>query len=48
MQRLTSKLMARLPYAEAAEVLAEVGGIVVSTTSSWRIGQTWGQRLQPN
>ena len=46
LQRLTSKSVARLPYAEAVEVLAEVGGIRVSPSSSWRIGQTWGQRLQ--
>jgi len=44
--RLTSKLVARLPYAEALEVLAEVGGIAVSLSSGWRIGQAWGQRLQ--
>lgn len=44
--RLTSKLVARLPYAEAVEVLAEVGGISVSLSSGWRIGQAWGQRLQ--
>jgi len=43
---LTSKLVARLPYAEALEVLAEVGGIAVSLSSGWRIGQAWGQRLQ--
>jgi len=44
--RLTSKLVGRLPYAEAMEVLEEVGGISVSLSSGWRIGQAWGQRLQ--
>lgn len=31
---------------EAVEVLAEVGGVAVSQSSGWRIGQVWGQRLQ--
>jgi hypothetical protein len=43
---LLSKLVARLPYAAASEVLAEVGGIAVSPSSGWRIAQDWGARLQ--
>jgi len=36
----------RLPYEVACEVLAEVGGVQVSTSSNWRIGQRWGGAFQ--
>jgi transposase len=44
--RLMTKLVARLPYAEAAEVLEEIGGVWVAPSSGWRIAQAWGARMQ--
>jgi hypothetical protein len=43
---MVTKLVARLPYAEAAEVLAEVGGIRIAPSSGWRIAQEWGAQFQ--
>lgn len=45
MQKLTW-LDGRLPFETACEVLVEVGGVQVSTSSNWRIGQRWGQAFQ--
>jgi hypothetical protein len=44
--RMITRLVARLPYAETAEVLEEVGGIGVAPSSGWRIAQEWGARFQ--
>jgi hypothetical protein len=44
--QLVTKLVARLPYAEAAEVLQEIGGVWVAPSSGWRIAQEWGARFQ--
>lgn len=41
-----TKLVARLPYAEAAEVLNELGGVWVAPSSGWRMAQEWGARFQ--
>jgi len=44
--RMVTKLVARVPYAEAGEVLAELGQVQVATSSSWHIGQDWGARIE--
>ena len=41
-----TRLVARLPYAEAAAVLHEIGGVWVAPSSGWRIAQEWGARFQ--
>jgi len=43
---LVTRLVARLPYAEAAEVLEEIGGVWVAPSSGWRIAQEWGARVE--
>jgi hypothetical protein len=44
--RLAVWLGGRLPYAQAAEVLAEAGRVVVSETTVWRLVQQWGGQFQ--
>lgn len=39
------KLSGLLPFAEAAEVLQEVGQVNISASSVWRLAQKWGERL---
>jgi len=43
--RMMTWLGGKLPYAEAREVLADVGGIHISTSSVWRRMQVWGAQI---
>ena len=36
----------QLPYERACEVLAELGGVAVSTSSNWRVAQRCGSAMQ--
>lgn len=38
-------LSGMLPFADAAEVLSEVGQVSISESSVWRLTQAWGKRL---
>lgn len=40
------KYSGKLPYAEAAEALQEMGQIDISTNSVWRLTQRWGAALE--
>ena len=44
--RMTTRLIARLPYGQVVEVLEEIGGIEISKSSGWHIGQEWGARFR--
>jgi len=43
--RMMTQLVARVPYAQAVEVLEDVGGIELATSSGWHIGQDCGARI---
>lgn len=43
--RIVTKLVARVPYAEARELLEELGQVQLATSSGWHIGQDWGARM---
>jgi hypothetical protein len=43
--RMMTQLVARVPCAQAVEVLEEVGGIELAKSSSWHIGQDCGARI---
>lgn len=45
LQRMVTRLVGRLPYAAAQEVLEELGQISMATSSGWHIGQDWGARI---
>jgi hypothetical protein len=44
--RLAVKYSGKLPFAEAAEVLQEIGQIDISVKSVWRLTERWGEALQ--
>jgi len=44
--RMMTWLNGQLPYERVCQVLEEIGGIQVSTSSNWRMGQVWGAALQ--
>lgn len=44
--RMLTWLDGQLPYERACAVLAELGGVAVSTSSNWRVAQTWGAAIQ--
>jgi hypothetical protein len=43
---MTTRLIARMPFGEVVEVLEEVGGIGISKSSVWHMGQAWGARFE--
>lgn len=44
--RVLTWLDGQLPFERACEVVAELAGVAVSTSSNWRIAQTWGAAMQ--
>lgn len=46
LQRMVTRLVGRLPYAEASEVLEELSQIRLAPSSGWHMGQDWGARMQ--
>ena len=46
LMRTVTWLAGHLPYGRVQEVLAELSGVEVSSTSAWRIGQQYGEALQ--
>ena len=46
LQRMVTRLVGRVPYAEASEVLEELSQIRLAPSSGWHIGQNWGARIR--
>ena len=46
LMRMMTWLNGQLPYKRVCQVLEEIGGIQVSTSSNWRMGQVCGTALQ--
>lgn len=44
--KLTTWLSGQLSFADAAEILKEVGGIHLSSSTTWRLAQEWGKKLK--